>query len=97
MARNDNVSCAAGATVQLTNANVAAVRVHNLSGYTVTLQATSGTTPPASRAGGVVLQAGGTLAADLTLAQLWPGVTGANRLWAFADLSCELSVSHADA
>ena len=97
MARNDNVAIAANTPVQLTNANAAAVWVHNLSGYAVYLQATLGTTPPASRAGGVMLQAGGTLAADLTLAQLWPGITGANRLWAFADLACDLSVSHADA
>lgn len=96
MARNDNVTCAPGAPVQLTNANAAAVRAHNLSGYTVTLQATAGTSPPASRAGGVVLQSLGTLAADMTLAQLWPGVAGANRVWAFADLSVDLSVSHAD-
>ncbi len=97
MARNDNVAIAANTPVQLTNANAAAVRVHNMSGYPVILQATAGTTPPTSSAGGVTLPAGGTLAADLTLAQLWPGITGANRLWAIAVLNCDLSVSHADA
>jgi hypothetical protein len=44
-----------------------------------------------------VLAGGAVLAADLTIAQLWPGVTGANRVWAFVIAASVASVSHADA
>lgn len=97
MARNDDVALTAGEWVQLTNANATAIRVHNFIGYPVILQATAGTTPPPSRGGAITLQSGGTLAADLTIAQLWPGVAGANRLWAMSDISMTVSVSHSNA
>jgi hypothetical protein len=96
MARNEDVSCANGDWTQLTNGDVSAIRVHTSSVNQVILQASNGTTEPASDAGSLPLAAGSTLAADLTLAQLWPGISGANRLWAKpigGDVL--LSVSHA--
>jgi hypothetical protein len=97
MARNDDVALTRGTWAQLTNANAAALRVANISGYGLTLQATAGATAPESRAGSLVLGALQVLAADLTIAQLWPGVAGANRVWAMPDIDCTVSVSHADA
>jgi len=47
--------------------------------------------------GTIVLGGGNVLAADMTIAQLWPGVAGANRVWAFANTASVASVSHADA
>jgi len=47
--------------------------------------------------GTIVLGGGNVLAADMTIAQLWPGVAGANRVWAFANIASVASVSHADA
>lgn len=94
-ARNTDISLTTGAAVLLTDGAVAACRVQNQSGYTITLQATASATPPTSRAGGVTMSPHGTLAADMTLAQLFPGVgSGALYLWAFADLPCTVSVSH---
>lgn len=95
-ARNTDISIAPGAPVSLTDGAVTACRVQNLSGWSISLQATATSTPPASRAGGVALSPGGTLAADMTLAQLFPGVgSGALYLWAFVDIPCTVSVSHA--
>lgn len=71
-ARNTDISLTTGAAVLLTDVAVSACRVENKSGYTITLQATASATPPASRAGGVSLKPYGTLAADMTLAQLSP-------------------------
>ena len=96
MARNDTLSLVSGVWTQLTNANVTAVRVQNLVGYTIRLQATNGITEPDSTAGALELRPMATLATDLTLAQLWPGVTGANRLWALSTIGANVSVSHAD-
>ena len=97
MARNDNVAIPALTWTQLTNANATAIRVQSVSGSEMTLQATNGVTAPTTQVGAIVLAGGGVLAADLTIAQLWPGVTGANRVWAFATAASVASVSHADA
>jgi len=97
MARNDNVAIPAITWTQLTNANAAAIRVQSVSGSEMRLQATNGVTAPTTQVGVIVLAGGAVLAADLTIAQLWPGVTGANRVWAFATTASVASVSHADA
>ena len=99
-ARNTDISLTTGAAVLLTDGAVSACRVQNQSGYTITLQATASATPPASRAGGVTMSPYGTLAADMTLAQIFPGVgSGALYLWAFVDIPSAVpsavSVSHA--
>jgi hypothetical protein len=97
MARNDNVTIPALTWTQLTNANATALRVQSVILSEMTLQATNGTTAPTTQVGVIVLAGGAVLAADLTIAQLWPGVTGANRVWAFAITASVASVSHADA
>jgi hypothetical protein len=97
MARNDNVAIPALTWTQLTNANATAIRVQSVILSEMTLQATNGTTAPTTQVGVIVLAGGAVLAADLTIAQLWPGVTGANRVWAFARTPSVASVSHADA
>jgi hypothetical protein len=97
MARNETITIPAATWTQLTNANAAAARVQNRSGYSVLLSATPNATAPTTTAGAVELLPGQILAADLTFAQLWPGVTAPVRLWAYCDLSATLSASHADA
>ena len=97
MARNDNVAIPALTWTQLTNANATAIRVQSVSGSEMRLQATNGVTAPTTQVGVIVLAGGAVLAADLTIAQLWPGVTGANRVWAFATAASVASVSHANA
>jgi hypothetical protein len=97
MARNDDIEIPERAWTQLTNADATAVRVSLKGSFGLLLQATNGTTPPTGLGGAIPLQGYGTLAADLALADLWPGVSGANRLWAWTDQAQTVSVSHADA
>jgi len=97
MARNDNVKLVKDVWTQLTNGNVTALRATNTGKASFVLQATVGTTAPTSAAGGIPLDPGQTLAADLTVAQLWPGVTGANRIWGLSEQAGIASVSHANA
>jgi hypothetical protein len=97
MARNDNVTIPALTWTQLTNASATAIRVQSVILSEIRLQATNGVTAPTTQVGVIVLAGGAVLAADLTIAQLWPGVTGANRVWAFALTATAASVSHADA
>jgi len=97
MARNNNVDIPLATWTQLTNANASAIRVQSVSATEMMLQATNGVTAPTTLVGVIVLTGGNVLAADLTIAQLWPGVAGANRVWAFANAVSVASVSHADA
>lgn len=97
MSINDNVSLAAGVAVQLTNANASSIRVQNPGNHTIKLQATVGAVEPTDWDGSLFLGGKETLAADLTIAQLWPGVSGANRVYAICDFNTFVSVSHADA
>lgn len=95
MPQNATVAVPAGTWTQLTNADVSALRVQNLNGYAIELKATVGATAPTNDAGAIVLAAWQAIAADLTLAQLFPGVSGANRVYAFSDAPALVSVSHA--
>ena len=85
----------------LTAANVTAVRIQNISGYPVLVQATVGATPPsnnaAGKAGAVKLLPGEGWDADVALSTRFPGVAGANRLYAWCDHSdaAGVSISHA--
>jgi hypothetical protein len=97
MARNDDITLPAGVWTQLTNANAAAVRVQNKTGYSILLKATNGTTAPTTTVGALEILPFTVLDAGMPLADLWPGVAGANRLWAFSDIGATVSVSHADA
>lgn len=92
---NSDVSVPANTWTQLTIDNVSAIRIHNRSLFSIELAATFGVTTPTTTSGGLPLEGGETLSADLTLAQLFPGVTGANRVWAFSPVPVVLSVSHA--
>jgi len=95
MPRNANVSITPNGAAALSDGAVNVCRVQNASGYPVTLQATLANTAPTSRSGGVTLPAGATLAADLPLAALFPGIgSGALFLWGFSDLTGDVSVSH---
>ncbi|XAI95621.1 hypothetical protein [Nostoc phage Nsp-JY21] len=96
MPRHTNITIVAGVPAALSDGAVDACRVQNLSGYGFTLQATASGTPPGLYAGGVTLGAGETLAADLRLADLFPGVgSGALYLWGMSENPVTASVSHA--
>jgi hypothetical protein len=100
MAKNENETVTNTEWSQLTDADVTAIRVQNLGSYPLWLMATAGATPPSTTSGAIRLGAGLTMAADLTLDDLWPGVAG-TRVYALVDYSAPpaasviASVSHA--
>ena len=94
MPQNTNVAIPARTWTQITNADVSALRVQNINGYSIKIMGTVGAVAPTTDAGALVLAAGQAIAADLTLAQLFPGVSGANRVYAFSDAPALVSVSH---
>lgn len=95
MAQNTTIDCPAGTWTLLTDSDVTALRAVNMGENGIWLMATVGTTPPTSTSGALPLLPNQVLTADLTLENLFPGVTGANRVYALAPDGAEVSVSHA--
>lgn len=95
MAQNNNISCTAQTWTLLTNSDVTALRAQNRGTLPCYLQGTVGANAPSNSDGAISLAPGDVLAADLTLAQLFPGVSGANRVYALCATTSVISVSHA--
>lgn len=76
----------------VTDSDVTELRIQNIGYGTVFLKATVGATPPANDEGSVRLPQGTIIASNYTLAELFPGIVGANRLYARGH---KVSVSHA--
>lgn len=94
MPKNTTVTCQAGAPTRLTDAAVTAARVVGGQGFY--LLATTDTTPPASLSGSIPMLPMSVLAADLALADLFPGVGTTLHLWAWPTSGAvDVSVSHA--
>lgn len=94
MPRNMTVSIPAATWTQLTADNITALRVQNLCGYTVYIMATVGAVAPTSVAGAILLNPLQGVAANVPLADLFPGVVGANRVYGYCDVPAAVSVSH---
>lgn len=95
-ARNTNITADPGAAVAVSDGAILSVRVYLYNGAVV-LQATATNVAPTSQEGGLPISAGQTLAADLTLAEIFPGIgPEAMYLWCFAiGKRAVMSVSHA--
>lgn len=96
MARDDTPAIPPGAWTQVTNANAAAICIQNQTGSPLYLKATVGAVTPVNMQGAKILGAFETLAADLSFADLFPGVPGANRMYVFTSVGGNVAVSHAD-
>lgn len=94
-ARNNDVVLPAGAWTQLTDGDVTALRVQNLGTGVIWIMARVGAGAIASRSGAICLDEFVAISADMTLAELFPGISGANRVYAWSDVGGLASVSHA--
>ena len=95
MPRNDIVTVLPKTWTQLTNSDVTAMRMQSLNGNAIRLMVTATAVAPATDLGHVELNNREIIAANYTLAELWPGVTGAKRVWAWCEYYAQVSVSHA--
>ena len=95
MPRTVDITCPARTWTALTDADVDALTVSNRGQHGVFLQGRANTTAPTTTAGAVPLLPGQVIAADITLAQLFPGVSTPVRVFAFAPEGAVLSVQHA--
>ena len=96
MARNETIKLIEGQWVQLTNADVTKLRVQVWSQLPIKIMATVGAVAPTSDSGAIELTPGPIMPATYTLEEIWPGVVGAKRVYAFAPYDdATVSVSHA--
>lgn len=94
MPQNTTINLTAGAWTQLTDADVSSITFQNKGGYYILVKATTDTTAPTSDAGSIRYNPGQG-ERNATMADLFPGISGADRLWAFCDQSVPVFVSHA--
>lgn len=92
-ARNATINLAANTWTQLTDGNVTVLRLENQSAHVVHVLATNGEVEPTSTSGSVWVTPS---ERDIyVLSSVWPGVAGANRVYAFSAQGASMSVSHA--
>lgn len=94
MAQNTTLNIPANTWTLLTDADVSTVTFANVTGSTVWIKATTDTTEPTDRAGAIPYSPGfGESAAAMT--DLFPGLSGADRLWAYSTEPASVFISHA--
>ena len=94
MAQNTTISIPAATWTLLTNSDITAATLQNLTGNIVLLAGTVGATPPTDALGAIRLYPG-QLNINTAIASLYPGVTGANRLYAYSSTPATVFISHA--
>jgi hypothetical protein len=94
MARQTTVNVPPNTWTQITDADVTSITFQNVGGYAVRIRATNGTSAPEDQ-DGALTYAPGQGERNVLLADLSPGVAGANRVWAFSELPVSVAVSHA--
>ena len=80
--------------VELTTADVSEITFQNVGNGTMWVKATVGSVEPTSTSGSLEYP-GGAREVDVLLSDLFPGIAGANRLWAYSDVGTTVAVSHA--
>ncbi len=92
MARNENVEVPAKTWTELTNTDVTEITFQV--GDPVHIVGTVGATPPTS-VGGSIRYPEGTGERNVALSELFPGVSGATRVYAWSFSGSAVTVSHA--
>lgn len=94
MAQNTTKTLTANAWTQLTDADITSITFQNIGGYHILVKATTDTTTPTDFDGSIRYNPGqGERNALMT--DLFPGLSGADRVWAYSDQAVQVFVSHA--
>lgn len=94
MPQNTTVNLSAATWTQLTNGDTARITFQNTSGTHVIVKATVGATAPTNLTGGIRYNPGQG-ERNVLLSDLFPGVTGVNRVYAYAQDGAAVMISHA--
>lgn len=94
MAQNTTKTLAAATWTQLTDADITAITFQNISGNFVLVKGTVGAVAPTNITGAIRYNPGQG-ERNVALSDLFPGVSGANRVYAYAQDGAQVVVSHA--
>lgn len=94
MPQNTTKNVAAATWTQLTDANITTVTFQNISGAFVLIKGTVGATAPTNREGAIRYNPGQG-ERNVLLSDLFPGLSGVNRLYAFSEDGASVVISHA--
>lgn len=94
MPQNTTATIAAATWTQLTDADISRITFQNVGSNHVLIKATIGASTP-SDATGAVRYNPGQGERNVLLADLFPGLTGANRVYAYSPDATQIVVSHA--
>ena len=94
MAQNTTVNIPAATWTQITDGNVTAMTFQNISGNFVLVKGTVGATAPTTLPGSLRYNPGQG-ERNVALTDLFPGISGVNRLYVFADSGAQVVVSNA--
>lgn len=94
MARNENLDLSPNSMTQLTNADASKITIQNASDNFVSIYANSSATNPDATDGHIILPPRGLLVNE-SISDLFPGISGADRVFAMAAHGARLFVSHA--
>lgn len=94
MAQNTTINIAAATWVLLTDANVTSVTFQNISTNFVRIKGTVGATPPSDLTGAIRYNPGQG-ERNVALSDLFPGLSGVNRLYAYSMDGSAVVISHA--
>ena len=94
MAQNTTYNLTADTWTLLTDADVSAITFQNISESDVLVKATADTTAPTDLTG-ALLYPPRTGEAARALADLFPGISGADRVWAYSKSNASVFISHA--
>lgn len=94
MAQNTTINIPAATWTQITDGNVTAMTFQNISGNFVLVKGTVGATAPTTLPGSLRYNPGQG-ERNVALADLFPGISGVNRLYVFADSGAQVVVSNA--
>ena len=94
MAQNTTTTIAAATWTQLTDADIARITFQNVGSNHVLIKATIGASTP-TNATGAIRYNPGQGERNVLLADLFPGLTGANRVYAYSPDATQIVVSHA--
>lgn len=94
MAQNTSIDVARETWTQITDADVTTITFQNVGGHALFIAPTTNTTAPTTTNGAILYQPG-TGERNVAMTDLFPGLAGAVRVWAFGTDGGRVMVSHA--
>jgi hypothetical protein len=94
MSQNTTIAIPAATWTQLTDADISSITFQNVGSNHIVIKATTDGTAPTSTDGGFRYNPGQG-ERNVSMSNLFPGIAGADRLWAYSQDASSVVVSHA--